>query len=91
MISLVLSFIGLNLFFLIQDLVTSVGGKDNKNNKVGSWIKDVERWYNLLQKIARLEKEINLYEAERSAIASSRTTDGEKYYELSKSMIVNYQ
>jgi len=41
------------------------GGEDEKN-----WIATVERWYDYLQKIARLEKEINKEEALRNTLMS---------------------
>jgi len=44
---------------LAEASIVDLAGAVNKKNKVGSWVADVERWYNLLQKIARLEKEIN--------------------------------
>jgi len=43
----------------IVDLAGAVNKEGGDKNRVGSWVADVERWYNLLQKIARLEKEIN--------------------------------
>jgi len=52
------------------------GGKD----KDAAFIRDVERWYNWLQKIARLEKEITYQEQLRSKIESDREKDGYAYY-----------
>lgn len=55
------------------------GGGDPK-----AFIKDLERWYNWLQKIAQLEKEINLEEAKRSEYASDFGRTGKKYFTSQK-------
>ena len=57
---------------------TGGGGGDSQ------FIKDVERWYNWLQKIAQLEKDINYQESLRSRIASDFNADGYKYYQSQK-------
>ena len=55
------------------------GGGGDKN-----FIKELERWYNWLQKIAQLEKDINYYEAERNRISSEWAPNGHEYYESQK-------
>ena len=67
---------------LAESSIVDLAGKVNeeKKNNVGSWIKDVERWYNLLQKIEKLEKKINYEEALRSRLESDRVPDGKEYY-----------
>ena len=69
----------------IQDLVkTASAGSDSggggNQEQIGAWLKSVERWYNWLQKIAAIEKEINKEEAFRSKLESDRVKDGEAYF-----------
>ena len=54
------------------------GGETAKNT---SWLAQVERWYDLLQKIARLEKEINYQEALRNKLESDRIPNGKEYFD----------
>jgi hypothetical protein len=46
------------------------GGGGGKNGVDSAWIKAVERWYNLMQEIARLEKDITHEEKLRSKLQS---------------------
>lgn len=48
------------------------------------FIADLERWYNLLRQIERLEQEINYEESLRSKIESDRVINGKAYYESQK-------
>ena len=50
------------------------GGGDPK-----AFLKDLEKWYNWLQKIAQLEKEINQQEALRSKLQSDMVPRGKEY------------
>jgi hypothetical protein len=54
----------------IKDLIGTVAANSGSSstNRTGAWLQEVERWYDLLQKIARLEKEINKAESERNFI-----------------------
>ena len=45
-----------------------------------AFIKDLERWYNWLQKIAQLEKEITHQETLRSKLSSDMVPNGRAYY-----------
>ena len=57
------------------------GGGGDKNNKANAaFIADLERWYNLLRQIAKLEKDINYEEALRSKIQSDRIGNGKAIY-----------
>lgn len=58
------------------------GGGGGSNDK--AFLARLDRWYNYLQKIATLEKAINLEEARRGRIASQYQKDGTKYYESQK-------
>lgn len=59
------------------------GGGGNKNTSA-AWIDDVERWYNLMQRIAQLEKDITYQEALRTKLNSDRIANGKAYYESQK-------
>ena len=65
----------------IVDLAGAVASNTKDGKQVGPWLANIERWYNLLQKIARLEKEITYQETLRSQLAAARVPDGIKYYE----------
>jgi len=56
----------------------SGGGGGNKD--IPGFIRDVERWYNWLQKIADLEKKINYEETLRNKIQSDMISNGKAYY-----------
>ena len=55
------------------------GGGGGKNGNNAAWLADVERWYNWLQRIAQLEKDINYEETLRSKIQSDRNVNGKAY------------
>ena len=63
----------------VQDLTKKAGGGGGGGDN-GQFLENVERWYNWLQKIAQLEKEINYEEAKRNRIASDFDPDGAEYY-----------
>ena len=54
------------------------GDKDQKTN--AAFIADLERWYNLLRQIAKLEKDINYEETLRNKIQSDRIGNGKAIY-----------
>jgi len=68
----------------VQDLASAGGGGGGGGgggkNKIKAFVKDLERWYNWLQKIARLEKEINYQEALRSKLTSDYLPAGKEYF-----------
>ena len=55
------------------------GGKD-KIVDPKAWVKTVERWYNLTQEIAKLEKDITHEETLRSKLQSDFNKNGTHYY-----------
>ena len=55
------------------------GGKDQAAR--ASWIKEVERWYNLMQKIAQCEKDITHEETLRTKLNSDFRKNGKAYYD----------
>ena len=77
----------------LKDLIgtTTSSGDSGSSSRTGAWLAQVERWYDLLQKIARLEKQINTYEAERNALQSSQYTDGKRLFELDQATLNNYK
>lgn len=63
------------------------GGGGGDNAKVvdpSIWVDTVERWYNLMQKIAKLEKEITHEETLRSKLQSDWNANGNHYYASQK-------
>ena len=58
------------------------GGSDGKGDTAArrAWIKEVERWYNLMQEIAKLEKEITHEETLRTKLSSDTNKNGEAYF-----------
>jgi hypothetical protein len=58
----------------------SGGGGGGGKNDPKNFVKELEKWYNWLQKIAELEKDINLEQAKRSRIESSWDKSGKEYY-----------
>lgn len=63
------------------------GGGGGDNAKIvdpSIWVDTVERWYNLMQKIAKLEKEITHEEKLRSKLSSDWTANGNHYYASQK-------
>ena len=60
------------------------GGGGDKNKQMKAFVKQLEIWYNWLQRIAVLEQKINYEEAKRSEINSSFHPDGEEYVKSQK-------
>ena len=60
------------------------GGGDGKND---AFIADLDRWYNLMREIDKLEKDITYQETLRSKLESDRVIDGKAYYESQKQSI----
>lgn len=58
------------------------GGKANEINN--GYIADLERWYNLLRQIEKLEKQISYEEKLRTKINSDLEKNGRAYYESQK-------
>lgn len=59
------------------------GGGGGGNDKIvdpKAWVKTVERWYNLTQEIAKLEKDITHEETLRSKLQSDFSKNGKHYY-----------
>lgn len=59
------------------------GGEDDKEVNA-AYIADLERWYNLLRQIAKLEQDITYEEQLRSKIESDRVVNGSALYESRK-------
>lgn len=53
------------------------GGGNDKSYSIGTFVKELEKWYNWLQKIAELEEEINYQETLRSKIQSDMIAHGQ--------------
>ena len=71
----------------VKDLAGTGGGGGGGGGGDKAFIKDLERWYTWLQKIAQLEKEITYQEQLRSKISSDMVPNGKHYYDsLSKSV-----
>ena len=60
------------------------GGGGNKIVDPKAWVKTVERWYNLTQEIAKLEKDITHEETLRSKLQSDFNKNGKHYYQSQK-------
>lgn len=60
------------------------GGGGGGDKEVAAFIRDVERWFNWLQKIADLEKQITYQEQLRSKIQSDMVASGKAYYTSQK-------
>ena len=60
------------------------GGGGGKNGLDKGYIADLERWYNLLRQIDKLEKDINYEEKLRSKLQSDRVANGAAIYESQK-------
>ena len=65
------------------------GGGSSDTAARSSYIADVERWYNWLQKIAQLEEDITLEEKKRSKLSSSLVADGESYAKSNLKTLAN--
>ena len=66
-----------------KDLAQKAGGGGGGKNDA-AFIKQLERWYNLLQEIAKLEEKITYQEQLRSTISSNLNKNGEAYYKSQK-------
>ena len=71
-----------------SDLAKKGGGGGGGGGQT-PFIKELERWYNWLQKIAQLEREINLEEAKRSKYATSFSRNGGDYARSQKTTLDN--
>ena len=62
---------------------SSGGGGGGKNGAVldAGYIRDLERWYNLLRQIDRLEQDINYQEQLRSKLEADSVSNGREIYE----------
>ena len=63
-----------------KDLAGAGGGGGGGGGGAKAFTKELERWYNWLQEIARLEYDINQYEAERNTIQSAWVKNGYEYF-----------
>ena len=63
-----------------QDLAGKGGGGGGGGGDPKAFLKDLERWYDWLQQIAQLEKEITLEEAKRSKYQSDMIARGKEYF-----------
>ena len=75
----------------VKDLAGKAGGGGGGSDSTAAFIKDLERWYNLLQDIATLEEQITYQETLRSKLASDFNTNGKAYYESQKESLKNLQ
>ena len=74
-----------------KDLASKGGGGGGGGGKNAAFIKELERWYNYLQRIAQLEKEINYEEAKRNRIKSQFDKSGKAYYQSQKESLKDLQ
>ena len=63
-----------------QDLAGKGGGGGGGGGGNKNFLKDLERWYDWLQQIAQLEKEITLEEAKRSKYQNDMIAHGKEYF-----------
>lgn len=77
----------------VQDLAGAGGGGGGGggDKDMAAYIKELEKWYNWLQKIAELEDKINYQEQLRSTISSSQRKNGSAYYSSLKDTLKNLQ
>jgi len=68
----------------LTDLAQLGGGGGGGKNKDAGFVRDLERWYNLLRQIADLEKDITHQETLRKKLESDRIIDGKAYYKSQK-------
>lgn len=67
----------------VSDMATKAGGGGGGGGggkKGAAFMKEVERWYTLMQKIAQLEKDINYQEQLRNKIVGDRNKTGSQYF-----------
>ena len=55
-------------------------GANEAAKEIKNLVKELEKWFNWLQEIAQLEKEITIEEAKRTRYASSMTPMGKEYF-----------
>ena len=67
-----------------KDLASKGGGGGGGGGKDVNFLKQLERWYNWLQEIAKLEEKINYEETLRSKIQSDFNKNGKDYYDSQK-------
>lgn len=73
----------------VKDLAGAGGsGGGGGGSDSSAFIKDLEKWYNWLQKIAQLEQEITMEETKRNKIASDMVAHGQDYF---KSQLVSLE
>ena len=60
------------------------GGGGGNDKKDATFLKDLERWYNLLQEIAKLEQKITYQEQLRATIQANLNKNGSAYYKSQK-------
>ena len=63
-----------------KDLAGKGGGGGGGGGDPKAFLKDLERWYDWLQQIAQLEKEITLEEAKRAKYQSDMVARGKEYF-----------
>ena len=63
-----------------KDLANKGGGGGGGGGDPAAFLKDLEKWYNWLQQIAQLEKEITYEETKRSKIQSDMIAHGQDYH-----------
>ncbi len=63
-----------------KDLAGKGGGGGGGGGDPKAFLKDLERWYDWLQQIAQLEKEITLEEAKRTEYQSHMVARGKEYF-----------
>ena len=74
----------------IADLTSFAASDSDSSKPTAPWLSQVERWYNLLQDIAVLEKEITYQQTLQNKLSSDRIVSGAKYYANEKAMLNNY-
>ena len=67
-----------------KDLAGKAGGGGGGGGKNAAFIKELERWYNLLQEIATLEQKITYEQTKRAKIQSSFNKSGKEYFQSQK-------
>lgn len=67
------------------------GGSSSDATTTAEWVKLVERWYNLTQKIASLESEITHQETLRNKISSDINKNGQAYYNSQKKSLASIE
>ena len=70
----------------LANMKDTESSSDSGGNKIDrkAWIETLEKWYNWLQKIAELEKEINYEEQLRNTLETRQGPKGKELYESQK-------